>query len=199
MRPARYNRGMSLLVAALILAQAPAAAAPDPPPQELAQALQRKIVDFEARHKAGKPPASKSVVVADDELSAYLNLLVKLPPSLTAVEVRFERERIAAKGLLDLDQLQDQLGGASLGSLFGGRVQVALKGKLTSDDGFGSFAIEEARLGSIPLSPSVLAQMVASATRSADRPAGFDVLAPFRYPYGVKSIRLSPGRAVLEF
>lgn len=190
---------MAPLFLLFVLAQAPAgAAAAERPPQELAQSLQRKIADFEARRKAGKPPAHKSVVVGDGELTAYLNLLTRLPASLTAVEVRFERDRLAAKGVLDLDELQSQLG-TSFGPLLSGRVQVFLKGKLGSDDGFGTLAIEEARVGSIPLSPTVLEQMVAGATRSAERPNGFDILAPFRYPYGVKNVRLMAGRALLEF
>jgi hypothetical protein len=45
----------------------------------------------------------------------------------------------------------------------------------------------------------VLEQIIASATRSAEYPDGIDILAPFRYPYGMRQIRLTPGRAVVEF
>ena len=133
--------------------------------------------------------------MTDAELTAYLNLLTKLPASLIGVEVRFEKERLLARGQLDLDLLQSELGGVSFGPLFSGRMPVTLRGRLSNDDGFGTLALEEARLGAIPLSPSVLAAMVASATRSSERPNGFDILAPFRYPYGLRAVKLSPGRA----
>lgn len=188
--------------ALLVLAQA---AAPGPPAgatRDLAQALSRKIADFEARHKAGKPPREKRVLVSDAELTAYLNLISKLPPSLSDLDVRFDRERIHARGLLDLDQLQGKLqsGGAlSPFAFLGGRVTVSIRGRLESEDGFGTFLPEEVKVGSLPLAASVLGQIVAAATRSADSPQGIDILAPFRYPYGVRQVRLSPGRAVVEF
>jgi hypothetical protein len=177
---------------------AQAASAVGLPSAELAQSLQRKIADFEQHRRSGQPPSYKAVTVTAAELTAYLNVFTKLPPSLSDIDVQFDRERIAAKGLVDLDQIP-QLQGASLGPLFSGRVQVALKGRLTSEDGFGTFEVEEVRLGSIPLSASVLGQIVASATRSQERPQGFDILAPFRFPYGVRQVKLSPGRALLEF
>jgi hypothetical protein len=185
------------LLVAMLLGPAPQAASR----HELAQGLQRRIAEFEARHKAGKPPREKRALVTDAELTAYLNLLPKLPKSLSAIEVRFERERVHAKGLLDLDQLQDKLPpGSGLGlALFSGRVNVSVKGRLESEDGFGTFQPEDVRIGSIPLAPSVLEQIVASATRSTDHPDGIDILSPFRYPYGMRQIRLTPGRAVVEF
>jgi len=190
------------LVALLVLAQA----APQPRPvaatRDLAQDLSKKIADFEARHKAGKPPREKRVLVTDKELTAYLSLFPKLPPSVSDVEVRFERERIHAKGLLDLDQLQGKVpSGGMLGAFafLSGRVNVSVKGRLDSEDGFGTFQPEEVKIGSIPLAPSVVEQIVASATRSADKPNGINVLEPFRYPYGIRQIRLTPGRAVVEF
>lgn len=190
------------LTALLVLAQA---AAPGPPAgatRDLAEALARKIAEFEARHKAGQPPREKRVLVSDAELTAYVNLISKLPPSLSDLDVRFDRERIQARGLLDLDQLQGKMpsGGAlSAFAFLGGRVSVSIKGRLESEDGFGRFLPEEVKIGSLPLAASVLEQIVAAATRSADNPQGIDILAPFRYPYGVRQVRLSPGRAVVEF
>ena len=188
---------MGALLLVLLSAQLPATSAR----HDLAQGLSRRIADFEARFKAGKPPKEKRATVTDAELTAYVNLLPKLPKSLSNVDVKFERDRIVAKGLLDLDQLQDKMpSGSGLGlALFGGRVNVSVKGRLASEDGFGTFQPEEVKVGSIPLAPSVLQQMIASATRSADHPDGIDILAPFRYPYGIRQIRFPPGRAVVEF
>jgi hypothetical protein len=121
---------------------------------------------------------------------------------VSGLDVRFARERLEAKGVLDLDQLQGQIpSGGMLSALafLTGKVNVSVRGRLTSDDGFGTFEPEEAKVGSIPLAPSVLQQIVAASTKSADKPEGVDVLAPFRFPYGVRQIRLTQGRAVVEF
>jgi hypothetical protein len=193
---------MGWLVFLLVLQAAATPPAPAAPARERAEALARRIAEFEARYKAGKPPKDKNVPVTDAELTDYLNLAAKLPPSVSGLEVRFEREKLALKGLLDLDQLQGKMPGSGvLGafSLVSGKVPVALKGRLQNDDGFGSFSAEDVRVGSIPISPAVLGQIVAAATRSQDKPQGVDILAPFRYPYGIRQVRLSPGRAVVEF
>jgi len=59
--------------------------------------------------------------------------------------------------------------------------------------------VEEAAVNGISLPPSVLAQIVAQATRSSKQPAGFDLLAPFPLPWTARSVRLEAGRAVVEF
>jgi hypothetical protein len=40
---------------------------------------------------------------------------------------------------------------------------------------------------------------VSQATRSAKRPEGLDVLAPFPLPFTARRVRLEPGRALVEF
>jgi DMSO/TMAO reductase YedYZ molybdopterin-dependent catalytic subunit len=104
-----YNRTVRrALLGVFVLAQSAGAAAPADP-HALAQALQTKIKDFDARFKAGKPPREKRVVVSEAELTAYLNLAARIPPSVSNLAVEFDRDRIEVKGLLDLDQLQGKL------------------------------------------------------------------------------------------
>jgi hypothetical protein len=206
MRPIGVGRGARTVLALLVLAgpgfaQAPAEGPRSPVNAELAQALSRKIRAVELELKAGRVP-SKTVQVSEGELNSYLAYEVKLPPSLSGLDVRLERDRVAARGLLDLDQLQDRapnvpgLGGLALLS---GKVPVTIRGRLASEDGFGSVELEEVRLGSIPIAPAVLGQVVAAATKTAERPHGFDILAPFRYPYSVRRVRLQAGRAYFDF
>ena len=46
---------------------------------------------------------------------------------------------------------------------------------------------------------SVLAQIVSTSTRNSQNPSGFDINAPFKLPYAVRSVRFEPGKAFLEF
>jgi hypothetical protein len=110
-------------------------------------------------------------------------------------------DRLEATASLDLDQVRDHLPptrGFNPLLLLSGRVPVELKLRLQNGDGFGSLDFEEIRLGGYLLPVSLLQQIVLSATRSADNPEGFDLLAPFRLPYAVKRVHLQPGRALLD-
>jgi len=149
---------------------------------------------------------TSSVVVRQAELNSWVNLTLapQLPPGVSDLDLQLEKDRLVAKGMVDLDKLPvKQAAGASAWNpinFLSGRVAVELRGRLTTpEDGFGSFEAEEVRLASFPIPPSVVAQAVARSTRSAQNPEGVDILAPFRLPYAAKRVRLQPGKALLEF
>lgn len=174
--------------------------------REAADAFAHKLAGFEGRLREGKPPvaAGQEVLVREVELNSFLNLSLgeQMPPGLADVDIRFERERLAARGTVDLDKIPIKLGsGSTFNPLayLSGRVPIELVTRLKTDDGFGSFEPEEIRLATLPIPVSVLQRMVAQATRTKDNPQGFDVLSPFRLPYGAKRIKLVPGKATLQF
>ena len=206
-----YNRGM--MVAGLLLVAVHAAAAPDAMPTaphggalswDLANSLTRKLEAIEKQRieKSRKP---KTVLFTQGELNSYLNLTYaeKLPKGLRDVEVRLDRDRILAKGLVNIDRVKGKVGegGGSWGplSFLSGDVPVEITGKLTAKDGFGQVVWETVYLSSMRVPISVLEQLVLSATRTEENPEGFDIRAPFRLPYSVNRLRLEPGRALLEF
>ena len=76
---------------------------------------------------------------------------------------------------------------------------VVVKGRFQGASGQGQVVVEEATVAGISLPASLLSQMVAQATRSAKKPEGVDILAPFPLPWTARSVRLEPGRAVVEF
>ena len=200
----------SLLLACLL---APQGAAPEARPAASfrhgvatvdAESLARKLEAIERRAQEGRPTSRETVVVTEKELNSYLNLTAppKLPPGLADVEFRLERERLEARGLVDLDRLQAR--GGPRGSwnplaLLSGWVEVELRGRLPNADGLATVEVEEVRLGGVSLPLTVLAQLVSAATRSQDKPQGFDIRSAFPLPYALKRVRLEPGRALLEF
>ena len=197
---------ISLVLAGFAAAQA-AAPAPSPRPQlsaAAAQSLARKLEAIERRAQAAEKAASKTVVVTESELNSYLNLATppKLPPGVSEVEFRLEHERIEARGQVDLSRLPVKGAGASgslLSLLSGLVVAVELKGRLPNDDGVATIELDEIRFGGISVSVAVLAPMVAQATRTPDKPQGFDIRSPFPLPYSMKRVRLERGRALLDF
>jgi hypothetical protein len=201
-------RAVSLvLVAVLSASPLPAQAPPGAPPlsPSAAQTLAKKLASIEKRGRS-KPKGSgkaETVVVTEHELNSYLNLTLQkdLPKGVSDVHFAIQRERLEATGQLDLDSLDLKRGGSPFSplALLSGKVPVLLRGRLQSLDGFGTLQIEEAQLATIPVPLSFLERIVTSSTRNAQNPEGFDINAPFRFPYTLRRVRLESGRALLEF
>jgi hypothetical protein len=198
------------LVASLAVASSSGALAQTPPAAPpvsaaAAQTLAKKLATIEKRGR-NKPKGSgkaETVVVSEHELNSYLNLTLRqdLPKGVSDVHFAIQRERLEATGQLDLDSLELNRGGSPFSplALLSGKVPVLLRGRLQSLDGFGTIQIEEAQLATIPVPLSLLERIVTSSTRNAQNPEGFDITAPFRFPYTLRRVRLEPGRALLEF
>ena len=202
-----------MMVAGLLLVALHAAAAPDVMPTaprsgplswELANSFTRKLEAIEKlRIEKGRKP--QTVLLTQGELNSYLNLTYaeKLPKGLRDVEVRLDRDRILAKGLVNIERVKGKVGEGGGGwgplSFLSGDVPVEIMGKLTAEDGFGVVQWESVYLSSMRVPISVLEQLVVSATRTEENPEGFDIRAPFRLPYSVNRLRLEPGRALLDF
>ncbi len=192
------------LVACAVVGSARAQSpAPAPgPTAAAAESLARKLTSIEARkrEKAAKPG---TVVVTENELNSYLQLKLAqdMPTGISDVRVSMQQERLQANGQVDLDKLDIKKGSSPFSplNLLSGKVPVMLRGRLQSLDGFGTVQVEEVQLATIPVPVSVLQRLIASSTRSERDPDGFDINAPFRFPYSLKRVRLEPGRALLDF
>ena len=170
---------------------------------EEADSLARKILALEKR-RIERSTKRETILVTESELNSYLTLAYasKMPKGVTGVSVRLDQDRIQASGVVDLDQVgaqKQEKSRWSLTSLLAPSVPVLLRGRLINQDGFGTLEWEEVRLSALPLPLTALAQMVATATRSARYPNGWDIQAPFRLPYSARRIRLEPGRVFLDF
>jgi len=167
-----------------------------------ADSLSRKLAVIEERQKT-QSRARQTIQVTQGELNSYLNLAYadQLPRGLSNVDVRFGRERIDAKGMLDIEQVRGVATPPTWSplSLLGGQVPVEIGGRLVNADGFGTVEWDSVYVASIRVPISVLEQMVVSATKSDKHPDGVDIHAPFRLPYSVNRVRVEPGKAVLEF
>jgi hypothetical protein len=171
-----------------------------------AESLRVKVIELERRAKLVGPAAvaPASIVVTQAELNSYINLTLgpQLPAGLHDVEFRLDGSRFEVRGVASLDQVKAQMGATSAWNpltLLSGMVSLEIAGRMKSDSGFGSFEIDDVRIGPVALPPSLLAQLVASATRTQQNPAGFDVLSPFRLPYRLKKVRVQPGQLSLDY
>jgi len=207
-----YMRGPTLCAILLVAPVAFAEQSPRPVPRPglswaAAESLNQKLQSIEKRGVAPRKGARpETVTVTESELNSYLNLTMaeKIPKEVKDLEVHLlEHERLQANGLVDLDKVKAKVAATASPwnpiMLLGGFVPVQARGRLVNRDGFGSIIWEDVRVNAWSLPISLLEQMVASATKKADNPEGYDISAPFRLPYSVRCVRLEPGRAFLEF
>ena len=165
----------------------------------------QKLDTLARRYEKKKPPREKTVTVTEGELNSYLNITLapKIPKGVTDLVVQMDRDRLVARALVDLSLVQSQIPAGSVGGLLAflsGKVPLEAKGRVEpTESGFGALSIEGVQLSTIPIPVSVVEQLIGSATKSTESPAGFDIHSPFRLPYDLKRIRLQPGRALLEY
>ena len=112
---------MSLLplgLVALLLGQAaPPKGDPVRPPApaglswEDADWVAETLARIERRLGAGKPASRQTIVVTEKQLNSYvsLSLAAKIPPALSALEIDLQKDRLFARGMLDLDRVKSKV------------------------------------------------------------------------------------------
>lgn len=170
--------------------------------RELSNAFGKKLQIMEKfEHDPKAKPTSMSIL--ETELNSYVRfaLAEKVPQGLRDVRIVLLDDRLELRGFANLSEfseLRDKAGGSFL-SLLSGEVPVEVVAGFKSDRGFGQFELESAQVGPVPLSASVVGDILARATKDASRPNGFDIRAPFRLPYAIKRIRSQRASASIEY
>jgi hypothetical protein len=197
--------------AALLLVQAaPPKGAPMRPPApaglswEDADWVSETVAQIEKKLSAGKPAPRQTIVLTERQLNSWVNLSLaaKIPEGVSGFALGLQKDRLLARGLLDLDRVKSKVPqgiGTSLLAFLSGSVPVELRGRFSSAEGKGKVELEEALVAGISLPPAVVAQIVSQSTRTANRPQGFDILSPFPLPFTARRVRLEPGRALVDF
>jgi hypothetical protein len=153
-----------------------------------------------------QPPAparaAVSTTVSEPEVNAYLRYKARdqLPAGVVDPAIQALGDgRLAGTATVDLDAVR----GSRERSLFDpmrwlrGRVAVSAVGVLNARGGAARFDLESARVGGVPIPKSVLQELVSYYSRSASRPDGINLDAPFELPAGIRDITIAPGYAVI--
>jgi hypothetical protein len=189
------------VLALLVLLSLPGVASAQPKDSELLVSLLQKVEQIERPDQRRED----SLRITEAELNALLKGNaggLELPPGVSDVVVRFERERIRARGFVDLERIElpdeiQGLGGTL--ALLGSRFPVEIVGRLVSDEGFATVEVEEVLLSALSLPRATIESLLASATRNPSLPQGIEPGSPFRLPYSLRKVTLRPGQALIEF
>ena len=78
-----------------------------------------------------------------------------------------------------------------------GVVEIRVAGKLKAANGSGTFELETATLGGVPIPKAFLQAVVAYYTTTPEMPAGFNLDSTFALPQRIRQVDLQRGVAVI--
>ncbi len=184
------------LAVAFAVALGAVALAAAPPTKRDAASMQRKVDAINAK-KPGR------IVITENEFNAYFlfDAAKDLPVGVVSPTLSIVGPgRVSGTAIVDLDAVRKASPPRSLldpKNLLMGRVPLSASGTLTTNKGMGTFVLESAHMGQLPLPKLLLDEIVSFYSRSAERPAGFRTDDPFPLPAGIREVQVTRGQAVI--
>ena len=181
-----------------VLAVSGLAAAGAAPTRREAASLQQKVTVINSPRKQ-----PRRIVITENELNAYFvfDAAKDLPAGVVNPAIQILGPgKLAAQAVVDLDAVRKASPPKSLldpKNLLIGRLPLSASGTLTTKNGMGTFILEAASVGTIPLPKLLLQEIVGFYTRSADKPGGIDIDDPFALPANIREIQVTRGQAVI--
>jgi hypothetical protein len=193
---------MALLsMALLVLAGAESLLMPDG--KNLSKAASDSCVAKLKRLEESSASSSKKQTVefSETEINSYLafELSKNYHPSLKSLLVTLEESKLRGVASIDFDSLamnSKTVFTTLMTKMFSGVHTLSVRGKLVAAEGKGSFQLEEAHFDDSAL-PSFLVEEIISSVGRKQKPP-FDPLQPSKLPYGIQSVELHPGRALIR-
>jgi hypothetical protein len=190
------------LAAAICVVVSAAGAAP-PPSREDAARLRVKVEAIE-RNGLAKRPAALATRVSEREVNAYLAFDAKsdLPAGFTDPRITVLPDlKLSGTATIDLDAIRKERQSRSwLDPLtyMGGKVAVAVSGRLTSSNGLARFALERAVVGGITVPKMLVQELVTFYSRTPGNPRGLNLDDPYTLPARIRQIDIQPGEAIVR-
>lgn len=182
---------------------APFAVGQDPVRRE-ADNLQKKLTQVLERGARPKAASARPLrtAITESEVNAYFRHrgpeflpVGVLDPKLMIVDTT----RVEARAIVDLDAVRKAKERAWSDPLswVTGSLEVKAAGKLRAANGKGTFELESASLGGVPIPKALLQELVAYYSRTPDSPNGFNLDQPFALPHQIRQVDLQRGSAVI--
>jgi len=172
--------------------------------RQQADSFVKKVAIINQRAAASTPStAARRTVVSESEVNSWFayrgqELIPKgvTEPKLTIIG----NGRVMGVATVDLDAVSRQNASGStfdLWKLVGGRMPISVTGVLQTKSGRGQFDLQSATLGGVPVPKALLQELLSYYSRSADRPDGVRLDAPFSLPAKIQQIEVGTGQAVV--
>jgi hypothetical protein len=170
-----------------------------------ADSMQRKLLAIAARSelKPAQRPAPVRTTFTEREVNAYfkVNATDVVPTGIVNPQLSIdEGGRVRAKALVDLQAAVKPRERSWLDPLAWvppGQIEVTAAGVIQAAEGKARVAIESATLGGVPVSKSVLQELVAYYSRTPEHPAGVNLDEPFELPANIRAVETRRGTATV--
>lgn len=166
--------------------------------------MERKLLAILARGsqtpESSAPPMRTSFT--EREVNAFFQYseLLHLPAGVVNPRVAIaDGGHLDGRAVVDLDAVRASKERGLLDPLsdVSGAVEVAVTGILRTANGQGTFELQSATLGGVPLPRSLLQELVSYYSRTPDTPAGFELDKPFALPAAIRAVEIRQGAATI--
>jgi hypothetical protein len=150
----------------------------------------------------GKPAPPLRTTFTDRELNAWLadDGKVNVPEGLVSPSITFTGPgTLTIQALVDLDAVRKsrERGWLDPFAYLQGVLAISMKGSLTGRGGQGTFDVESAVLGNVPVPRVLLQELITYYSKSPDFPDGITLAKPFPLPAGVRDLAIQRGSAAV--
>jgi hypothetical protein len=197
-RPVLILTGLGGMLAAVALSASQELTKPE------ADSMDRKLTAIAERGIKTAPKNAKPIRTSftEREANAYLKFF---GPEVMPVGVLNPRVVIAqggklqARAVVDLDAVRKSRPRSMLDpmNLLFGTLEVFAAGTLQAANGRGTFQLESATLGAMPIPKALLQELVAYYTKSPEMPDGFNLDKPFDLPANIRQVEIQRGAATV--
>jgi hypothetical protein len=175
-----------------------------PPPSRADAARLRVKVEAIERNGSARRPATLATVITEREVNAYLafDATSELPAGFTEPRMTVLPDlKLSGTATIDLDAIRKERQSRSwLDPLtyMGGKVAVAVSGRLTSSDGLARFALDRATIGGITVPKILVQELVTFYSRTPGNPRGLNLDDPYPLPARIRQIDIRRGEAIVR-
>lgn len=167
----------------------------DPGTRKVEQVLE----ELERNHASGEL-APRAYTVTEAELNAYLaeRLREESRKDVQALRARFREGSFASSLTLDMDEVEvkgDSLTLELFRTLLSGHATLEVEGRLVVENGKGTLILESTRINDITVPVSLVSFILSEVGKKQNPP--FDPTDSFPMPYGIKAVKIEPGKATL--
>ena len=146
--------------------------------------------------------AAQSTVVSDIEVSSYLryNAQDQVPPGIVEPILNAHGDGlVSGRAIVDLDAVRKQKERGWLDPMgyLSGRLPLSVRGRLTTQNGVGRFALEAAELSGVTVPKTLVQELLTFYSRTPEDPDGINMDDPFELPAQIREIRVAPGTATI--
>ena len=151
-------------------------------------------------------PASKakplSTSFTEREVNAFFKFMGPLfmPTGVTGTQLTIGSDgHVQSRAVVDLNAIRQAQPRGWLDPLayLTGSMEVRASGRVRGANGKGVFQFESAYIANVPVSKSVLQELVTFYTRSPELPKGFNLDEPFDLPSNIRSVQTRVGAATV--